>query len=257
MSFKHLAIAVWALTSFDLRAGTGIKNGGTAFDCPGAGIVMAESVLAARQETLPAVEDREEFFRTVAGALPDPEFVAVLRARWDAYGDSDLWPVEDPAERNVYWYSPDFRLERFDANASIAARDPSNEICSFPPYEPEKCCPRVLVSYFDASSERPTKVAAHFARLSRTQKNVLELHEALYRAARDLGRTAPAASNPYIAREIEDYLRSEGVTGELPSFPVVRLGTTLLVRDRPESALRYHFGAFWQWAHAIYGDRAP
>lgn len=254
----------WVLSAFvvfaafgpvEASAGTGIKNGGTAFDCPRVGLIMAESALAMRFPTLPDIDDRGEFFQRVTRNIADPVFLIQLRAQWDAYGDSDAWPDEDPAERNVFWYSPDFRLERFNDDATIPGRDLENPICAYPPYDPERCCSRVLISYFDAESRAPARVPAHFHRLTRAQKNVLEFHEAVYRTAREVGSEPPASTLSYVQDEIDAYLASEGVTGELPSYPVVRLIASLLRMPADPLDAEFHYRNYRQWARAIYKTR--
>lgn len=246
------------------HATTGVRNGGSAVDCGDFGFEMMEYLLARRYAaagegtgpSIPTITDRRAFFERAIARLPDSIFKTFVRIRWEQYGDSVEWPEGSIDDYEIYYYRAPSVRTRYGADGRIPAIDPRDPVCSFPPYEPEICCPQVLVSFFGEDSPKPTKIAASYARFDRMQRNVLELHEAVFRAARDLGQLPAPAADPYTAKEIADYLKTNPEQSELPSSWVAVL-VSQMISSVPAEDLDAYYGYFWNWSSAIYGKRTP
>lgn len=252
------------LLSSPAQATTGVRNGGSAVDCPNRKFQMMEYLLAQRYasegdgpgQSIPTINDRNAFFDRAVAQLPDSIFKSLVRVRWEQYGDSVDWPEGNIDDYEIYYYRAPSERTRYGKDGRIPAFEPGNPVCSFPPYEPEMCCPQVLVSFFGEESEKPTKIAANYARFDRMQRNVLELHEAVFRAARDLGQYPAPAANPYVKAEIERYLRTNPEYAELPSTWTAVL-VAQMISTAPRASTEEYFGYFWNWSSAIYGPRKP
>ncbi|MBS1963807.1 MAG: hypothetical protein JST04_16470 [Bdellovibrionales bacterium] len=242
------------------HATTGVRNGGSAVDCPNYGFQMMEYLLAQRYSSpdagsgpsLPTINDRQAFFDRAIARLPDSIFKTFVQMRWEQYGDSVDWPEGSIDDYEIYYYRAPSVRTRYGADGRIPALNPSDPVCSFPPYEPEICCPQVLVSFFGEDSPKPTKIAAHYARFDRMQRNVLELHEAVFRAARDLGQLPAPAADPYVQHEIDNYLKQNAEHGELPSTWAAVL-VSQMISSASKAEIEAYFGYFWSWSSAIYG----
>lgn len=255
---KNLAIAFSILAASSAHAGVGIKNGGSAFDCGPRGTMMAEYALALRNQSFVETEDRNLFFSKILSRVSNPFFKQILMRQWDRYGDSDFWPEGGLDGSTVLYYTTPSVIEAYGPDGRIPAKNPADSICvSTPVYEPSICCDRIVVSYFDAESPMPTKLPAHFAKLTRFQKNVLELHEAVYRASRELGQIPPPADPAYawVSRETSNYRASEHFTGEVPSANILTLTTNILSDEVQTLAdIEFHFQVYWRWSFAVYNN---
>ncbi len=235
-------------------AGTGVRNGGSYYRCEtetGEQIVMIEHLLASRGAMVPRIEDRNEFFQFVSSKITDDRFGALLREQWEAYGDADLWPAGTLEDVTVYSYRVSRSPISYETLGRIPATNPEDPICSFPAYEPEFCCEKVLASYFGRDDARPTVLPDHFRRLDRYQKNILELHEAIYRVAAKIAKFPPP---PLEYRDdLDHYLASPWQTGELPADIVeVLIIPMLTALDGDRSGFEFAFRRYWAWSHEIY-----
>lgn len=239
-------------------AGVGIKNGGSAFDCGIRRTMMAEYVLALRFQEFEETEDRNLFFAKILARISNPFFKNILMQQWDRYGDSEFWPEGGLDGSTVLYYTTPSVIEAYGPDGRIPAKNPNDPICETTPiYEPSICCDRIVVSYFDAESPMPTKLRAHYRKLSRYQKNVLEMHEAVYRASRELGKLPPPEDPDYawVKRETSAYRTSPHFTGEVPSANILTLTTNILSDEIESQAdIEFHFQIYWRWSYDVYNN---
>jgi hypothetical protein len=252
------------LLSPSAEATTGVRNGGSAMDCPFFPLQMEEYLLAQRfpaeghedESPIEPILDREAFFEHAISRIENRYFAGLVRKWWNTFGDSDRWPLGTPSKFDIYYYiTPEVR-NKYGPDGRIPASDPTNGVCATPLYEPEKCCAQTLVSYFGKDSPKPELVFDEFLRLDRLQKNILELHEAVYRAARDLGRIRSPNSDPITRDAIARYREGKYDLGELPSMWVATLVSEMISkRDVAEVSAQFQF--LWDWSFAIYGPKKP
>lgn len=240
------------------HAGVGIKNGGSAFDCGSRGTFMAEYALARRYLRFDEVADRNLFFAKILARISNPFFKEILMRQWDRYGDSEFWPEGGLDGSTVLFYTTASLIEAYGPDGRIPARNPSDLICaSTPIYEPSVCCDRIVVSYFGAESPMPTKLRQHYDRLTRYQKNILEMHEAVYRASRELGQIPPPRDPDYawVGRETSAYRAFEHFTGEVPAANIVTLTSAVLSDEtRSLADIEFHFQVYWRWSFDVYNN---
>lgn len=242
-------------------AGTGVRNGGSYYRCEtesGEQIVMIEHLIASRGALAPRIEDRTEFFNFVSAKITDDRFRALLREQWEQYGDADTWPAGTLDEVTVYSYRISRSPISYGTIGKVPPTNPEDPICSFPAYEPEFCCEKVLASYFGVDDAKPIVLPEHFRRLDRYQKNILELHEAVYRVASKIGKFTPPPLE--FRDDLDRYLASPWQTGELPADIVEVLIIPMLTAFEDDGGDSFNFGfhRYWAWSHAIYGSpKAP
>lgn len=240
--------------SFSVHAGTGIKNGGSGFACAPKTAQIAEIMLAKRFSKVLEIDDRILFFNRILRKIENPVIRETLEKQWQAFGDSEYWPVGNPDDVTVYSHGEALRMTAFGIGGVIQALNPSDPVCVFPAYAPSECCDRILFSYFGRSEPQPLKVLGHYGRLTRFQKNVLELHEAIYKMSQTLGAIPSPAQDAATQKGIMEHRSSLDYIGEIPSSEVHAL-VTLLLQEYDNvypMDIQYYFLRYWQWSNAIY-----
>jgi hypothetical protein len=249
-----LALALsFAAGSAQAGQGVGVRNGGTGVRCGDRPLILLDLMNALRFSDSERIEDREAFITRVLSRIPDARFAKLLRERWDLYGDSESWPSGNLQGIDVFYYLTPTRREVYPFRGVLPPMNPQSHVCTtFPIYAPDDCCERVLISYFAKDDAMPTKLAAHYSELDRFQKNLLELHEAVFRVARELGRLPSPSRNAYVHQEIGAYLASASRTDELPSNWVAMMVASLVADREDARDLQEKIETLWAWSFAIY-----
>jgi hypothetical protein len=247
-----LALTLMSTTAW---GGVGVRNGGSGYQCDGTPpeeqVVLLEHLIAGRQDPTLNLNDRATFYKIINQRIKNQTIRQIISTRWNKYGDSKNWPtLKQLKPYTVFFYSPGNSPIPYLSDGTLPPFEPSHSLCVSPLYEPDLCCQKLVFSFFAPEDYTPTRIEPHYLKLSRTQINILELHESVYRSAWDLAKLPPPP-NEAIQKEISLFVTTYGKPKQLPSLVIENVVTSLLTTKSQNLQTELELMRLWYWASLI------